>query len=302
MKEKFMHNWEVLDVYIGKPFGIEIELSIGFLVFYKGKIKIHVFLLNNKGFSGAKYFIDNAPTICQKIVEQTDLKKSIQDIEWTYTVSLASSKLKFEALGGVAVLMRFENGAVAKNYCGGQSLEYYEEGLNDPRGLVAFLQDGVSDDFPSTSKPIVEYLVHTPKRTKKIHVMEHPYKSLPIDEHPVVLVDTNVFISYWEDQCQPKRKNLFSWKPKPSGLDNDDLELLKSSFEMSLEYSIPHEMPCGVGLCDKNIRFTNGRHRFVNLAKAGAPFIPVQTSKHGLDTFREFFEWEPTKNFYVTYE
>jgi hypothetical protein len=295
-----MHRLKTIDVYIGKPYGIDIELPIGFIVTSNGIVKIDLFLLSNKHsrYTNTQYFIYNAPFICQKVVEIVGLHKLIQDIEWTYTASIATSNLKFKALNVFAVKMIFENGVVAKNYCGGESQEYYEEALNDPRGLTEYLQRGLSEEFPTISEPIEFYLAHTPRRIKRIHVLEPPYTYPSIDEHPVVVVDTNAFISYWEQQCKLEKigviKRLFSKTTRRSSID-DDLELLNSSIEKSLEQFIPCEMSCGVKLCNEKIRFTNGRHRFVNLAKAGASFIPVQTEKYGLEAFRELFEWKPAK-------
>ena len=40
----------------------------------------------------------------------------------------------------------------------------------------------------------------------------------------------------------------------------------------------------------------------VNLANAGAPFIPVQTHKRDLNTLCELFEWKLAKNFNLNCE
>ncbi len=286
-----MTKLKSFDLKISDSDGIDFNYSIGFYVSDKEKNKINLFSIDKKN----NYFIYDAPIICQKLLKNFALAKSIHDIEWTYTAAPISSKLEFKALNGLAVIMRFDNGEVVNHRYGRRPLDYYEKALNDPRGLMVSLQEGIPNHLTSISEPIIKYLVHTPKRSREIHVLDQP------NNYPVVLINTEFFIHYWNHQCSLNGvqiiKNLFRGKVIPSN-DDEDRELLKSSYETSLKFSIPNEMASGVHLNFKNkISFQNGRHRTVNIANAGALYIPVQTNIEGANTFRELFGWAPAKNF-----
>ncbi len=304
-----MSQLKSINVNIGAPYGrpgIDIYFSVGFCVSIKEKNKIDLFSIDKKNFN---HFIYNAPTICQKIIEQIGLGISIHDVEWTYTAAPVCSKLEFEALNGLAVKMKFDNGEVANTYFGNQPLDYYEKALNDSREFKVVLQEKFPNSLINTYEPIIKYLAHTPGLSKKIHFLERPYKNLPFSDYPVVLIDTKSFIDYWKYQCGfymlQRIKTLFRGKVNSVSIKDDDRELLKSSKKTSSKYIIPREM-ANVGYININIenrlRFTNGRHRVVNLANAGAPFIPIQTTKEELKAIRELFEWEPAKNFNPNYQ
>lgn len=292
-----MIKLKTFNVKIGDLCRGDVDLSFGIYFSTREKIKIDIFSIDVYIFD---HFINNAPTICQKIINIFSPGKLVHDIEWTYTAGPVCSMLEFEAVSGLAVTMRFGNGEVAENYCGGRPIDQYAKALNDPRGLQVALQDGFPDHLTFTSEPIIRYLAHTPRRSLKIHVLEHPYRNGHFEDYPVVLVDTKKLLRYWRQQCNytgfQKIKNLY--RKKVNSIDDDDRKLLKSSYETSSKYPIPHEMACGVCLNFENkICFTNGRHRTVNLANAGAPFIPVHTCKEGISRFRKLFEWEPAKNY-----
>jgi hypothetical protein len=256
--------------------------------------------------SSVNYLNENLPDLCRKILAKYFTSKQIQDMQWTHTAGGAHSKIIFNEQNNFATTAIYTNGAVFQPYCYAYKIEEYEAALNDPRGLELALLDGYEDEDAKSSfsiDPVKQYLVHTPYHEHyKIHVMTPPFFH-NTGECPVILVDTEKFISYWKRQSSKltskntrlnKIKSVFHFNQKNSEdrLDVDDRELLSSTLETSLKHDIPYEMACGVSLSfDNKIRFTNGRHRTVNLSNLGAPFIPVQSSSHGEERFRELFEW-----------
>ena len=265
--------------------------------------QIDIFFIDQTSFH---YFTENTPDVCQKILTEYFLGEKIQNMQWTYTAGGGHSKIIFNEQNNLITTMTFTNGAVLQPYCYAYTMEKYEAALDDPRGLELALLDGYETEAFKSSffrDSITRYLVHTPYHDKyKIHVMKPPYSHDP-EQYPIILVDTEKFISYWKQQSVPiaskdtvidKLKSIFGLNQGncEDRFDGADCRLLSSTLETSLKYYIPDEMACGVSLSfDNIISFANGRHRTVNLANLGAPFIPVQSSSYEEEKFRTLFEW-----------
>lgn len=136
-------------------------------------------------------------------------------------------------------------------------------------------------------------------------MLQPAYGSASSSDHPVILVDTVRFINYWKKQCAPKERvcgllgiiSVALFKDKSTAIPTEsqaDHTLLSSGLDESLTHAIPSEMACGVGLDYKGeLCFTNGRHRTVNMANLGAPYMPLQIYNEGIDEFKVLFEWKP---------
>lgn len=128
---------------------------------------------------------------------------------------------------------------------------------------------------------------------RTVHVLDHP-----LDDYPVFLADSKKFISYWKEKLRMTRANrLVAYFTKGNSIDyrhnSDDIELLSSTLQESLSRSVPIEMPLGVGFDFENrISFGNGRHRTVNLANMGAPYIPMQVHQKCMKDFHKLFYWD----------
>ncbi len=280
----------------------DCNFSFGLLV---SDEKIDLFLTDQDSVYDLEQQI---PSICQGILAEYHPDKNLQDIKWTYTAGGGHSDLIFDQCNGLATTMTISNDAVLEPYCCAYEIETYEAALNDPRGLETALLDGYPEEALSSFSrdPIVRYLAYTPNHdTQKIHVLKAAYERF-LEDNPVVFVDSQKFISYWKQQCTPKepeeglisklKEKFFDMVEQKKGycdIDSDDNVLLSSTLEKSLKHRIPNDMACGVSLDhNNNIRFTNGRHRTVNLANLGAPFIPVQTYKGGEKQLVDMFEWD----------
>jgi len=247
--------------------------------------------------SCTQFFTDHAPEICGKLLKYLNIDKSIDEVTWNYAASPAYSALKFIRIHGMLAIMRLENGEVSKPHCGNLTLDQYQKIWDLKQDFKQALKIGYPEgDYQSEA--LVQHLVHTPRRQEKLRVIVPPY-GYDNEEYPVVLVDTVKFINYWSQQCKEKRP-IFSdrlfrfFKPiRVDWIDINDRKLLQSSSKKQNEWHIPKEMACGTCLNFVNkIRFTNGRHRTVNVANAGAPFIPMQISSYDKVKFCEKFEWQ----------
>lgn len=254
-------------------------------------------------------FVKDTTGICLKALEKYYPDKKLQDIEWSYSAGGGHSDFYFDSKSGLATSLTFSNSAVLEPYCSALPIEEYQSAINDPRGLSAALLDGYTPEaIPSFSgSPKTIYLVHTPHHPEKsIHQVNPPLRNR-IDENPVVLVDTDKFMQHWRNQSVPpvhgnslrgllaKAMECFEEGVTHNIYDKTNHKLLKSDLETALKHHIPDEMAFGVGIdtTDHKIYFSNGRHRTVNFAKLGAPYIPVQTSLHNLNAFKALFEWNP---------
>lgn len=256
-------------------------------------IKIDLFSISD---SFTQFFIEHAPEICGKLLVHLSIESDIDEVIWNYVASPAYSALKFIRVHGKLAMMRLENGEVRRPYCGGLTIDQYQEVWDSKQEFKQALQTGYPEGSYE-SEPIIQHLVHTPRRQEKVRVMIPPY-GYDDEDHPVVLVDTTKFIHYWNQQCKEKQLTINDrfirlFKPlEVDWIDANDRKLLQSSSKEQKEWHIPKEMACGACLNHVNkIRFTNGRHRTVNLANAGAPFIPMQISDHNKEMFCERFEW-----------
>jgi len=246
-------------------------------------------------------FLNNIPSICDQVVNVLYESKSVLDFSWTYTASSATSRLTFLEENQTPVSLIIENGWVIESYCHSMDSSEYKEAIVDPRGLEASLRDGLPEHIKYVSPPVKIHIAQTPLRNQKLYALQTPYKNIDPDEYPVINVDAKRFLDYWRKQSRPdfflkfpslyKVLKKFGW---PSyHLDESDHKLLQSTQKVSNNYVIPSEMACGVALdFDKKIRFTNGRHRCVNLANAGAPFIPIQIYGYQRDEMINLFQWD----------
>ncbi len=241
------------------------------------------------------YFRLHAPEICSQLLKQLAINKTLDEINWSYASAPALSILKFIRNKGKLATMHIENDEVFNPYAGALTLKEYENLYNESVDFKLALQKG----FPINNvKPsaLIDYLVHTPKRNEKIRTMTTPYGN--DKDYKVILVDTNRFMKHWEQQSKVETGNLFNQARYfiesfiANHTDYSERGLLSSSKNNNKQWYIPHKMACGVCLNHANkISFTNGRHRTINLANAGAPFIPLQVANEHLADMRKEFEW-----------
>tara|TARA_B100000745_G_C20145053_1_gene392622 strand:- start:244 stop:1116 length:873 start_codon:yes stop_codon:yes gene_type:complete len=259
----------------------------------KKDTSLHIFIDSEES---AAYFRNNAALVLQQGKANLYPFKELHEISWLCTIGVATSRISLNRKNGLVSDVVFHNSAILQTYCSTLSMAKYNKALTSHQGLEKALWDDLPTSYHKifTLPASTVYVVHTPGHpVKQLHQLTARYDTSS-GEYPVVLVDTQKFIAHWKRQC---RKGLLPWLkhlyPKHRGneLDNDDHEILSAPANESVHHSLPKEMACGVHLTSRQkIQFTNGRHRTVNFANLGAPFIPVQTVRHGLCDFKDRFE------------
>ncbi len=233
----------------------------------------------------ARKLRDDPRKVCSSILVSADITCRLDQIEWAYTTPFYQSKLVFYFGGGEILYVTLSN----RNVLHSGNDRFIADDLK------TYLKSGTYGQRDGGPRDItlewVFYFAPTPFRRSKYLVCE-PLAS----DGPVVLLDTKTFIRDWREQSQPGSKlaNLvrrrFEFHEK--GGNRDDLELINSTRSLSKKWSLVREMPCGVGFNYRGeIAFSNGRHRTVNLANAGSPYIPVQVAVDQEEVMRDRFEW-----------
>jgi len=276
---------------IHKHAGIEVSYQFGLI---REVSDVKIFLLENDSHN---YFIDHAPNILLAIHKHYDLENEWHEYKWSFVAGAAYSEIIIESKHNTPTTITFLNAAVLKPYCSAFKAATYINAILDSRSLQDALLDGYPANLKSsfTEASTTFYLVHTPRHKKYLFHMIKPWYC-DLEKFPVVLVNSEKFISYWKQQREPLPQTIFEKligkNPSYKSIDCDDEILLSSTVEISLRYSIPATMAENVHFDHENkIRFGDGRHRTVNIANMGAPFIPVQVSNDNLEIFIKAFEF-----------
>lgn len=258
--------------------------------------EITVFLVDDDSH---QYFVDFAATVLLKALGHFGLESELQKFKWVFIAGAGYSEIYIESKKGIATSLSFENTAVLEPFCCAYSVKQYTAALTSTRGVRLALLESYSENvWPSFHlNPVKFYLAHTPNHpATPVHIMEHPYPNLDSDHEEIVLADAKKFMNYWRSQCGLHSVYYQFFGPLKltslHGLDKDDWLLLNSPSVDSLGYIIPRVMSEGVSFrANGKIRFTNGRHRAVNIANLGAPFIPIHVNRECLQDFKATFEF-----------
>lgn len=258
--------------------------------------EITVFLVNDHSH---RYFVDFSATVLLILLEYFELESQLQKFNWVFIAGAAYSEIYIESKKGTATTLTFENAAVLEPYCHAYTVERYAAALTSVNGVRRALLEHYPENLWSSflQGPVKFYLAHTPDHPRiPLHMMQHPYPTLDEEHEQIVLTDAKKFMRYWKDQCgfRSISHRLPRWLKLDSqhGIDQDDRELLGSPPNESSKHIIPSRMSEGLSFSqDRKIRFTNGRHRAVNIANLGALFIPMHVNKECLEDFRTAFEF-----------
>ncbi len=246
--------------------------------------EITIFLLDNESHS---YFVDCTAHVLLSILKYYKLSVALDLYKWVFVAGAGVSDIIIDTQKNIPTILTFSNGSVLQPYCCALNMSVYEAAFKTGPAFRETLLQQYSENLRASFCLSAEkfYLVSIPFNPKYMfHMMSNPYGNLDENKFPVLFVSTDKFITYWKNQCSDKG-NFFL-----SGIDCDDKILLSSTFDVSLRYALPRQMAEGVGFDhNRKIRFTNGRHRTVNLASMGAPLIPIQVNKESVADFNRMF-------------
>ncbi len=229
---------------------------------------------------------NNLPFACKNFLAEVLPGQKLDDVFWRYTCGIHQSELKFHEHAEWIYQIDLSHSDLGGKYFK-RPLSFYEEALNSNEGFAACLTGG---------PPLPQY---GPSKLFVIPVREHPNKILYFkpnysDENSYrpIMVDTEKFMSAWIQEYQ-NEGNFFPTYAHESSLEKS-IEYLPEGPD--IDY--PMEIAClSYGGPGSKFNFINGMHRTINLAKTGAPFIPIEIDFWSPEDEKDFirqFSWFST--------
>ncbi|MCF8496588.1 MAG: hypothetical protein K9G62_07980 [Alphaproteobacteria bacterium] len=264
-----------------------------------------------------------APMICAAVLKQVRPSENLDSVEWGYSAGSSHTDISFESRHGHVTGMTLNNHLITR-IGHAQPLEKYQAALNDPRGFM----HGLNEEDPLfQGSPVHRVVVPLPKHPAGYIALKPPER----ENREVVFADPEKLIEFWANQTLRENKaqnmdnlvHIYNENKKYMPGDDNPIAPFHSTIEESLshlspEIGYPDTPPMASfwpapspskkssilsGLFYKEssrpneIAFTNGRHRTLNLYKAGAPFVPIDMYTHEYtEEFRRKFEWKGEKN------
>jgi hypothetical protein len=253
--------------------------------------------------------LKNGPFIFDNILKQFFPEHSLHDVAWTYTNGPYHSDVVFDGTGNITTGMTVTNHFATQNHTSYYQKDYqaeYQSAIDSGEDFSAALKriHGSAQGYP-----LKRIIVPIPLHPQKFLCLKSDYGDVPHmkDDFEVVFADTSKLIDLWTRQSEPKiggrqdltghLKSLFGQKSQ-NPRSQEDLDLIATTVAKSILHVRPElgypNVPAFASFSSENseIGFNNGRHRTANLARLGAPFIPIEMYK-GPDTnsFKSLFEW-----------
>lgn len=265
----------------------------------------HIYLFATQKYEGDQLWMDqmpdNAPILFQQALDQTAPHLKLHDVDWSYVDFDEWNCISFSEKHGETCAMHRESAFL------------YFDDLPDPQARMKAIiyepaerRKALFDD-PFYTKSSNHIIVPLPLHPLRSLVMEPNFPNAR-DEYETVLCDPQKFINFWRMKSTAKKPAQIAdglsafFKHHTRHDDTEDLNLIDTSLERAQNNVTPQKgypnAPAHISFHvyeeegSGHFGFVNGRHRTANLAKLGAPFIPVDLScKENLSLFKSLFEW-----------
>ncbi|NCC23146.1 MAG: hypothetical protein EOM26_11915 [Alphaproteobacteria bacterium] len=287
--------------------GSPVERTCGVLIDRSGeRARIHLFQTEGSDIFNLEH---TGPIICQRILEQIDPEGNLSDYDWGCTAGFAHTDIRFDEMDGWITGMTLSN-PITVRIGGARTLEDYQAVVDSPEGFLKAL-NGEQPQFYSEAR---SWLV-LPLPRHEDGFLTLSKEGLSGSGQRIILADREKLMKRWQqsvmrqagaaDANQLRR----SWEANAKSMGGDDNPIppFHSGVKASTEHVQPwkgypdqlpiatyrppatavEERPRGglMGLfgavtrVERNrpeaIDFVNGRHRTINFANLGAPFIPL---------------------------
>ncbi len=255
--------------------------------------KIHVFAVDT--YSGNE-MLCNGPLIFEQILDEVLPSVSLHEASWSYTNGPYHSDVVFEGSGKITTRMIADN-----------EFAFYSS-IPVSETLLPEYEQKLTENFSGQKMP------SSPQAQRiVVPIPRHPQKYLCMEDRNdpmgrAIFADTEKLLRQWYQDNLPSVddygvlgsiRGLFGIKSQ-GDLEKENIQLMGTTLEQSIRHVYPHNgSPHDAPRISYNPRndgpkigVTNGRHRIVNLAKLGAPFIPVDMQPGPrTEEFRKHFEW-----------
>jgi len=322
-------NW-----YTGYREGIEsTDVSLGYI--QESDTTLHLFAIQDpaKGFSGDG--IELRRTLYNLFTNFLDKHfpgKKVTDFNWKFTAGGAHTNINFVEQNGYVVGVEIGNGFATSGFMSCLK-ETYDEAIASPAHFIDILTEGHPERYTSGRLRVI--IVPLPNHPKG-HIVLPSLSDEDYDRnYEVVFADSKKVLEHMiheasmEHDCSTLEDLKAVYDAEPSKGDDVAFPPFHTSLETSIKYLRPEKgypdkvpqasywsieakptAPRGVietllgssfGGTSKpeiteTLRFTNGRHRTVNMIVAGAPFIPMQMYKcDDTERFKSSFLWGSQK-------
>lgn len=262
--------------------------------------------LYNLSEAGANFDVA-APLICASVLAQIGLTAALHEVDWTYVNGCRRSAVTFEATGGVTTEMVIANPNVLEAAPAEKlTTKYYRE------HFAGFCGDKAHADEDGMAIGLRRFVISIPG---------HPQQWLTLDKtrekydayDTCVLADSACLRDELLRQNKPKPPSFGSGLVEvflgPSkGFKWRNYNLLNTALEAARIYVAPHlghpPGPATIAYdprtCDGNggkgrLDVVDGLTMIGNLAKLGAPFVPVELKAADAAAFSRDFAWRPQR-------
>lgn len=299
--------------------GEAVSRSCGALFSNRDKLSCHLFQTEG---NDAGHLLARAPAICAQIINNIGFDDTPLDaMGWTYTAGASATAIIFERTHGQITGMTLTDDMVTRIGCS-RPADVYARMFDDPKGFIHALN---GDDTRFKGRPAYRVVVPIPHHPAGYIAMKPTSDRFNGDASRVtVLADPEKLMQLWitqtlrETGLKTVEQLATAHAENARIMTGDDNSIPpfhstreKSVAELDPLKGYPNDLPmvsfrpvgtlkggglsgifAGVPRQHDELGITNGRHRMINLLKAGAPFIPLDMpNDEDTQAFRQRFEW-----------